>query len=320
MDDITSTGALIAQGLSHADLRELSRSGTLTPIRRGAYQLGPVDPDEDDPGGYLAHRRQIDANLLQCGADAVLCHGSAAVVHGLPIWRHAITQVHVMRDGNSGGQRRAHVYDHRTPLSADDIVQVEDLVVTSLARTVADLGRSLPLMESVPVGDQALRLGLKPHELQRTLGSMKRWPGVCNARRMADFLDIRSESAGESASRVRMVQDGIPAPELQRVILDEDGIFVARVDFAWEDRRTVGEFDGAVKYGALLKPGQRVADVIEAQDHREDAIRRAGWEVARWGWPQLGEPGEIAARINRAFRRARDRPPHVGPTIRPALF
>lgn len=209
-----------------------------------------------------------------------------------------------MRDGNSGGQRRAHVYDHRTPLSSDDIVQVGGLPVTSLARTVADLGRSSPLMESVPIGDQALRLGLLPKDLHRTLLSMKRWPGVCNARQMADFLDIRSESPGESASRVRMVQDGIPAPELQRVIVDEHGMFVARVDFAWEEHRTVGEFDGAVKYAALLKPGQRVADVIEAQDHREDAIRRAGWEVARWGWPQLGEPGEIAARISSAFRTA----------------
>ena len=159
-------------------------------------------------------------------------------------------------------------------------------------------------MESVPIGDQALRLGLLPKDLHRTLLSMKRWPGVCNARQMADFLDIRSESPGESASRVRMVQDGIPAPELQRVIVDEHGMFVARVDFAWEEHRTVGEFDGAVKYAALLKPGQRVADVIEAQDHREDAIRRAGWEVARWGWPQLGEPGEIAARISSAFRTA----------------
>lgn len=319
MDDITSTSALVAQGLSHAELRKLSRIGTLTAIRRGAYLLGPVDPDEDDPGGYLAHRRLIDANLLQCGADAVLCHGSAAVIHGLPIWRHGITQVHVMRDGNSGGQRRAHVHDHRTPLSPDDIMQVGGLSVTSLARTVADLGRSSPMMESVPIGDQALRLGLRPDDLHRSLRSMKRWPGVCNARQMADFLDIRSESAGESASRVRMVQDGIPEPELQRVILDDHGKFVARVDFAWEQHRTVGEFDGAVKYGALLKPGQRVADVLEAQNHREDAIRRAGWEVARWGWPQLGEPGEIATRVRNAFRRADHRFAHLTSTTRPTL-
>ncbi len=44
-------------------------------------------------------------------------------------------------------------------------------------------------------------------------------------------------------------------PELQRVILDEHGKFVARVDFAWEQHRTVGEFDGPIKYGRTVEAG-----------------------------------------------------------------
>ena len=47
--------------------------------------------------------------------------------------------------------------------------------------------------------------------------------------------------------------------------------------------------------------------MLEAEKRREDAIRAAGWEVARWGWPQLGQPGEIADRIHGAFRLAMDR-------------
>ena len=36
---------------------------------------------------------------------------------------------------------------------------------------------------------------------------MERWPGVRAARRVVQFLDVRSESVGESVSRVRLVED-----------------------------------------------------------------------------------------------------------------
>ena len=307
MDDVITAGDLIAQGVNPNEMRSLVRRGTLTRLRHGSYLLGPRDPDEDDPGGYLAHRRLIDASLKHLDPGAVLSHGSAAVLHRLPIWRHSIMSAHVTRDGNEGGERRRHVHVHKTPVSPDEITTVDGIAVTTLARTVADLGRSTPLMESVAMGDQALRSGLGPDDLQRVLRGMKRWPGVRSARTMADLIDVRSESPGESASRVRMVQDGIPLPELQRVILDDYGEFVARVDFAWEERRTVGEFDGAIKYGTLLRPGQTAVDVLEDQGRREDAIRGAGWEIARWGWPQLGQPDEVASRIRAAFSRAATR-------------
>lgn len=310
MDDILSTAALLARGISRNQIHTRVHNGEFCRLRRGAYHLGPLDPDEDDPGGYLAHRRMIDATVPLLDPESVLCHGSAAVLHGLPIWHQSMVGVHVMRDGNAGGQRREYVHLHRTPLDDDDVTIIEGMRVTSLARTVADLGRSAPTMESVAVGDHALRMGLDPAELQQVLRSMYRWPGVRNARWMADFLDIRSESPGESASRVRMEKDGIPEPELQYEIFDSDGVFVARVDFVWLDHFTVGEFDGEVKYGRLLKPGQTKQDVLDEQDAREQAIRDAGFEVARWGWPQLGQHDEIARRIRVAFREARER--HFG--------
>lgn len=305
-----ATTAMLTQNGSHEKIRRLLRTGDLCRLRRGAYHLGPLDPDEDDPGGYLAHRRLISATLPQLYPDAVLCHGSAAVVHGLPVWWNSLRAVHVMRDGNAGGQRRAYVHLHRTPLDDGDVTLVDGLMVTSLARTVADLGRAGPKMESVAAGDYALRLGLDPDELQHVLGSMYRWPGIRSARWMAGFLDVRSESPGESASRVRMDIEGIPQPELQRSIYDDDGTFVARVDFAWEEQRTVGEFDGEIKYTRLLRPGQTRQDVLDQQAAREDAIRRAGWEVARWGWPQLSRSVEMGDRIRTAFRVASRRRLH----------
>ena len=73
---------------------------------------------------------------------------------------------------------------------------------------------------------------------------------------MVELLDLRSESAGESMSRVRLIEEGLPRPELQYEIFGPGGGLLARVDFYWDEHKTVGEFDGKIKYGRLLKPRQ----------------------------------------------------------------
>ena len=116
-------------------------------------------------------------------------------------------------------------------------------------------------------------------------------------------MDGRSESAGESVSRVRIISDGLPVPEPQVDIRTPVGTFVARVDFCWKEERTVGEFDGKIKYGRLLKPGQRIEDVVYEEKKREDAIRDLGWKVVRWLWEDLHRPGVLRDRLQRAFAR-----------------
>ena len=85
--------------------------------------------------------------------------------------------------------------------------------------------------------------------------------------------------------------------------MDESGRFVARVDFGWEEQRTVGEFDGKAKYGELLKPGQTSRDAMLAEKRREDLLRDLGWQVVRWTWADLYHPGVIRNRVLRAFAR-----------------
>lgn len=80
---------------------------------------------------------------------------------------------------------------------------------------------------------------------------------------------------------------------------------MGRCDFGWEEYRTVGEFDGAVKYGRLLKTGERPGDVVYQEKLREDAIRDAGWQVVRWTWDDLKDPDAIADKLRRAFARGK---------------
>ena len=72
---------------------------------------------------------------------------------------------------------------------------------------------------------------------------------------------------------------------------------MAYSDFGWPEQRTVGEFDGKVKYGRLLKPGQDPGDAVFEEKLREDAFRARGWEVVRWTWTDLRDFRATAARI-----------------------
>jgi hypothetical protein len=181
---------------------------------------------------------------------------------------------------------------------------VAGVPVTTIARTVLDLARSLPMDQAVACGDRALALGLDKRELEAGLYEMERWPGVRAARRAVEFLDVRSESVGESVSRVRLMEEGLPAPDLQHEILGPDGQVIARVDFYWKEQKTIGEFDGKIKYGRLLKPGQRIEDVIFEEKLREDALRDLGSQMVRWLWRDLYRRGVLRDRVLRAFARA----------------
>jgi hypothetical protein len=302
VSEILLTRQLLDAGYDKGELRRLQRTGELTHVRRGAWLRGS---DSDELSREERHRRLVEAVAVQTLPGAVVSHGSAAVVHELPVWSGATQRVHLTRSRSSGAKRRSDVDLHAARLPSGHVVTVAGLPVTSLARTVADLARTLPFEQAVAAGDRAAALGLDFGDLEDVLRAMEQWPGVRQARRVADFLDGRSESAGESVSRVRLWEQGLPIPVPQHEVYDHEGTFLARVDFCWQDRRTVGEFDGRVKYGALLQPGQRIEDVVYAEKLREDALRDAGWQVVRWIWADLYRPGLLRERLDRAFARAR---------------
>ena len=183
---------------------------------------------------------------------------------------------------------------------------LSDLAVASLARTVVDLGRTLPFADAVAAADAALRTGLDREELEQVLALAAGRPGISAARRVVAFADPRSESPGESHSRVVLHAIGLPPSSLQHEVLDEQGRVIARCDFGWEEHRTVGEFDGLVKYGRLLRPGQTAADVVLGEKHREDAVRDQGYAMVRWGSPDLQRERVLAERLRRAFARHAD--------------
>jgi hypothetical protein len=124
--------------------------------------------------------------------------------------------------------------------------------------------------------------------------------GNTAALRAVEFADGRAESPDESRSRVAIARCGLPVPILQHRFEIAGG---ARVDFWWPEHGTVGEFDGRVKYGRLLRPGQDPAEVLWEEKRREDALRDTGASVVRWVWDEIPTFDPVADRIRRAFAR-----------------
>ena len=93
---------------------------------------------------------------------------------------------------------------------------------------------------------------------------------------------------------------GLPSPEPQAWIEDEDGFLVARVDALWRDHRAIGECDGAVKYDIDAAP-----TTLLAEKRRQERLEDLGYIVVRWDHADLTHHAAATKqRILRAFSRS----------------
>ena len=66
-----------------------------------------------------------------------------------------------------------------------------------------------------------------------------------------------------------------------------------------------GRFDGRVKYGRLLKPGESSGDAVFREKRREDELREiTGWPMIRLIWTDYDHSLATAERIRRLMYRA----------------
>lgn len=283
-------------GHDRAYLAAACRRGDLVRVRRGWY-LGArtwkaMSDDERYRVTVVAAARGLES--------AVLSHWSAAAVWNLPMVGRRGSSVHVTHAPASGG-RSSHAVVRHAAAGVDDVAEVEGLRLTPVARTVVDLARAAGLLAGVCAADHALRERMTTlSELAREVAVIGAVRGVRDARSMVGFASPAAESVGESLSRVRMHQLGVPAPVLQHVVSDARG-FVGRVDFWWPGCGVVGEFDGRQKYGVAVDEDPRAAaDRLWREKQREDRIRSTGAAVVRWTWADAWTGGPMVTRLRAA--------------------
>jgi hypothetical protein len=282
-----------ATGVTPALLRSLVRSGQLVRMRQGVYATKrAVDWAGADP--VRAYVLTVLAAKATVGRKAVASYHSAALLHRLSLLKPppkgavALT-LPLARPWNRA--KPADVVFHASELPPEHVTRLYKLSLTTAARTVADLARTLPFMDAVVVADSALNQGKATRpELHQILEECAGWPGVRQARRVADFADERAESPLESAARVVFDEAGLDSPELQVTIHGEE--FAARVDFLWRKQMLAVVADGLVKYNDRK-------DLL-AERERDRQLGEAGYTVIHFTWKELFQAPEIViARIRK---------------------
>ncbi|WP_206492005.1 hypothetical protein [Rhodococcus sp. KRD162] len=300
---IVSRSDAVSRGTSDAELQRYCRTRAWRRLRPGRFvSRAQFDSLTAEQKHRVIAEAVFDATTA---SDAVVSHVSAAVFHGLDMWNADLSRVHITRNRARGGGRSSAIRVlHTSPYTDEEVVNIDGVRVTALARTIADIARTLDFETAVCIADVAARTrGVATEHVAAALDSCPNHPGNRMARKVADFMDGRSESVGESRTRVLLHRLGY-TPQLQVQIVDARG-GCGRVDFELPAIGTVLEFDGKVKYGRYVPEGKSAADVLWEEKRREDRIRGTGRQVVRLTWTDLDKPELVDRMIRDAADRAR---------------
>lgn len=313
--------AALSAGISRDQVRAAVGRGLVLRIARGVFVTRPtVQAAARESATAGITRLRVRAALLAL-PDAVTSHGSGRVLHTLPdpVPRRTLDPwadvVEVTRPG-ARPRRAARLQVHGSPLTPAEVVRIEGIPVTGLARTTVDVCRTHDLRGSLVVADAALRrlvtervpiwddlrdacleaalVAAARAQLRVAVDAQAGWPGSREARRAVELADAGAESPLESRSRAEFLLAGLPRPYAGIPVVVDDGR-VSWVDLDWPDFGVVGEADGVGKYD---RPRALYEEKV-----RQDALERRGRKVVRWtGAELLRTPDVVVARVERALR------------------
>ena len=291
------------------EVRRRLAAGEWERVRRGTYR---DTPPPDVPPVVAARTLAVArarAVALGLGADPVVSHASAALLHGLPLWELPTT-THVVQPYRRSGSAALDVTRHVGDIGVEDRTTVLGVTTTSLARTVADCLRTMPALDGLVVADAALARGVRRSDVAAVLDRRPGGRGSRRSRHVLELADPGAESARESWLRYVLLRTGLPRPETQVPLRTEAG--PVRVDLGWTRWRLLLEFDGLVKYRtgpSGLAPREDPGRVLVREKLRQEAIERTGHRVLRV--TSRDRPSHVVARVLRHV------PPDVVRGLRP---
>jgi hypothetical protein len=262
----------------------------------GVYVLGPA---------ALSWHGEVEAAALAAGHDAAGSHRCGVILWGLDGIKNAPVELSVPWTGRP---MPTGVILHRTRRPIETHIR-HGIPVTSVERTLLDIGRFLP-EANVEMGmESAFRKGLTTPTKTRLYLEQTGARGVPGAAKLRHILDIRhpgrpAGSAGE-VKLLRLLRElGIEDPERQLEILLPDGS-KATVDFGWPRRMVLLERDSVES-----RAGARELHYLT---RRQNALLELGYELRRYDGIYVDKHPELVAR--ELFALLKRRPP--GPPAPP---
>lgn len=245
----------LGDGLKRHELRRWYR-----PMFRGVHVSKWATPSLND--------RTVGAWLTSDRAG-VIAGVAASALHGAG-WVDADEPIEILVDER---RRQSGLIVRMDRVAEDEITTVDDLPVTTRARTAFDMGRYLKRQAALARLDALMRAATFRAEEVSML--MQRYGPVRGVRQLRDLLplvDSGAASPRESRLRLLFIDNGFPIPETQIPVLD-GGVPFAYLDMGWRHIQLAVEYDG--DQHRTDRP-QYVKDM-----RRHPKIQKLGWEVIR---------------------------------------
>lgn len=272
------TGIFIARDHDRDALRRALRDKKVEKVRRGAYRSPRAttgDRFKDAADRSVARTVAVSAQL----GKACVSHESAALLHGLRLWRLP-GSVHVIQNYRASSASARDIKRHRLVLAPEERTMIDGVAATSLVRTVVDCCVSLHPLLALVIVDHALALGMDRDAAIGSVVTRRDRRGRRRALLVLELGDKGAEPAWETWLRYLVLRAGLPRPTTQLPVRTPHGEF--RADVGWEEFRLLAEFDGCVKYvRGALGPEHDAERALFDEKRREDHLREEHWGVVR---------------------------------------
>ncbi len=278
---------LVALGATGTIVRRRLAQRRWTKMRPGVYRIEGYPPD---------WHQDLLAACLATSGTALASHRAAGLVWGLPGLEPG--RLEVMVHGPRWHRLPGVACHQSIDLPDSDRTTRDDIPVTTIDRTLIDLGRYLGFAALEEAVDDALRRGLTTIDrLAKRAIDLDR-PGRRGRQVIRAVLRARDPSGRvpESIPERRLVRAlrrrGLPDPVLQFDICDGPH-FVARVDAAYPERRLAIEYDSYEHHSGR---GQHERDLA-----RRNRIQALGWQVFHATAADVRDPTDLVAAIRTAL-------------------
>ena len=212
------------------------------------------------PGDTRSRILRAQARL---GEPLVACHTTAAELHGFGVLPDPNLHVTTATGRSIRGPEGVVVHQlvPRAP-----IARVDGLHVIDAADAAVDVAAGGRPIDVLAVLDAARRAGVSEDRLRRAVDGASRQRGILVVRDLATQASPLPESPMESRTRYRILEAGLPPPELQ-VKVRVSGGGTRRLDHGWRRARVGLEFDGQDFHagdGSLDRDRHKQADLLAA--------------------------------------------------------
>ncbi len=232
----------------------------------------------------------LSAFARRVPAGAAFSGRTAAWLHGLDV--APCEPVEVTIPQSIGSHWRAGATVRRAALGREEIVRRRSVPTTSALRTVLDLAGRGPLIEGVVAADMFLHARLVTFaKLCSYAAEHPGAKGIARLRRVVDLAEPKAESPMETRLRMLLMLAGLPRPEVQVSIRDDQVRFLGRPDLFYRVQRLAIEYDGGNHRDRLVD-----------DNRRQNGLVGAGLRLLRFTAADVfGTPDAVAIQVRQAI-------------------